>query len=289
MYTCVKLSIKQIKEMEKLNESRKTFNNLNLDFFDIYNQSDFIGNFFLRRNLTLLLFNNIYIGYIWLEKKSKSNYTINALSIPGESGTLEAFAKLTGIFKKNCTYTFNCEKTDFNSYIIEKLNFKKTDSTFELYRNLEDFQYKIQLDDDITAETVTKGSKEKIRCTIQNDIFRNISRIPLTIKDIYYDEMQPSYYAKGSVLLKKGSTYIGYGQIIIENKVPTIVNFGIIKEFRGMGYGEMFLNYLFNIMKTNNFNMVFIKVKTDNISAFNLYTRNGFRFHKEFNTWELRT
>lgn len=289
MYTYVKLKHKNIKEIKRINDSKQNFNKLNMDFWDIYSNSDFLGKIFLKRNFTLLTLDNTYIGYIWIEKKSKFNYYINALNIIEEKADFQTFSKLLDSLKNNCSYTFNCEKNSFNSKIIEKLGFNKTDTTYELYKDLKDFQYTLKLQKNITVETVNKGSKEKVRCRIQNEVFKNFDRVPLTLHDIYYDEMQSYYYEKGSILLKKDDFYIGYGQIIVESNIPTIVNFGILKDFRGLGYGKMLLNCLFNILKINNFEEIFIKVKADNMPAFNLYTQNGFKMHKQIDKWELKT
>lgn len=293
MYTKVKLSNKILNEMRTLNKNRLNFNNTNLEFFKIYEQCDFINKFFMRRNVTLLALNDLYIGYIWLEKNSKSHYIINALNILEEKDNLGAFNQLVGSLKKNNSYTFNCEQNSINSSILKQLDFISTEETFELVKDLNDFHYNTgfnndNLNSDITFEVVNKGSNEKIRTKIQNQVFKNVDRIPLTVQDIYYDEMQSYYYDKGSVFLKKDNLYIGYGQIIIENQIPTIVNFGILNEFRRMGYGKMFLDYLSNILKTNSFKTVYLKVNKANIPALNLYTNNGFKLYKHFIKWELK-
>ncbi|WP_406541200.1 hypothetical protein [Clostridium ljungdahlii] len=55
----------------------------------------------------------------------------------------------------------------------------------------------------------------------------------MTLEDIYFDEAQDYYFEKGAIFLKQNDEYIGYGQIVMENDIPVIVNFGILKEFRG--------------------------------------------------------
>ncbi len=131
-----------------------------------------------------------------------------------------------------------------------------------------------------------KDKDEKARCLLQNEIFKNDDRIPINIEDIYYDEAQEYYFDKGAIFIKFDNIPIGYGQIIIEDKVASIVNFGIIEKYRKKGYGKVFLRYLLNIAVDNEFSRVSLKVDSNNVVALNLYIALGFNIKKEFYTWQ---
>ena len=91
----------------------------------------------------------------------------------------------------------------------------------------------------ITFSIVQKDKDEKARCILQNEIFNNDDRIPINIEDIYYDEAQEYYFDKGAIFIELDNKPIGYGQIIVEDKVAIIVNFGIIEKYRKEGYGKV--------------------------------------------------
>ncbi|PWX46003.1 N-acetyltransferase, partial [Clostridium perfringens] len=63
--------------------------------------------------------------------------------------------------------------------------------------------------------------------------------------------------------------------------------FGIIEEFRGKGYGEALLIHILNQAKIKGLKEVYIKVKSDNINAINLYKKTGFEEASEISIYEL--
>jgi GNAT superfamily N-acetyltransferase len=160
------------------------------------------------------------------------------------------------------------------------VGFEKKDGTLILYRDLPE-SIDFTLNEELEFELMQKGRDEKKRCEIQNKIFQDNNRIPLTLEDIFFDEIQDYYFEKGAVFLKKNDRYIGYGQFIIEKGMPVIVNFGIIKEFRGRGYSRYFLIYILNLIHFNGFNKIIIKVKNSNYIALNLYKSVGFKVKRE--------
>ncbi len=106
--------------------------------------------------------------------------------------------------------------------------------------------------------------------------FKSHDRIPLTKEDIYFDESQNYYVKDASFFIKKDDEYIGYGQVILENNIPFIVNFGILSNFRKEGYGKVLLNHILNKLKIKGFKKVMIRVSSENEIALNLYKSLGF-------------
>ena len=126
---------------------------------------------------------------------------------------------------------------------------------------------------------------EKLRCKIQNRVFRNNIRVPITPNDIRYDEKQKYYLKDLCIFAMESNNPIGYGQIIFNRGVYSVVNFGIVHEIRGKGYGKEFLNKLIDLAKENNIKEINIRVDSSNKIARNLYEKVGFDEEGIFSTW----
>jgi GNAT superfamily N-acetyltransferase len=194
---------------------------------------------------------------------------------------------LINTIKENCTVKYLCENNNYNFNLLESMGFEKKEGTLILYKELSENIHFI-LNKEFEFEILQKGRDEEKRCEVQNKIFEEDHRIPLTLEDIFFDEVQDYYFEKGAVFLKKDNKYIGYGQFILENNIPVIVNFGIIKEYRGKGYSKYLLIYLLKIIYCNGFNKIIIKVKDSNYRALNLYKSVGFQVKKEQYYLELK-
>lgn len=289
MYECVPLVKKNLNYFKKLNSKRTLFNNLNEDFFEIYNKSNFAQRIFLRKTVKLLRNNFSYVGYIWADTIRKNVYNINAMNVSFISNKKVdsiPYTHLIGTIKKHCTLKYLCEDNEYNFILLESIGFQKKEGTLVLCRELwENINFDIY--EDFKFELFQKGKDEQKRCEIQNKIFYDHDRIPLTLEDIYLEELQSYYFERGGVFLKKNEEYIGYGQFIIENNTPIIVNFGIIEKYRGKGYSKYLLKYLLNMIYANGFHKIIIKVRDSNYVALNLYKSIGFKIKKERFRWEL--
>ena len=282
MFDCVGLYKKDLKKFENLNVRGKDFNQLNENFFDEYNSMNYAFQFFLLKKIKILKYHSDFVGYSW----NRYNTNINSISVIDSCNMYEGFNELISVIKGNSNLNYQCMKNDFNFEILTKSGFKKKDGTLELVKHLEGYS-NIVYDENISFEVVDKGPLEKMRCELQNDIFKDASRVPLTMEDIYFDEIQKYYLKAGSILIKYKGEYIGYGQIIIEFNNATIVNFGILQKYRNRGFGKLLLSHLLNIISDYNHNIAFIKVKSYNEVALNLYTSCGFKIHNESYNWVL--
>ena len=139
-------------------------------------------------------------------------------------------------------------------------------------------------------ETIFKhfkeGEDEELRCTIQNSVFYDENRIPLIPMDISCEEDE-DYYIKnfGVFICNKDGQPIGFGQIIINKRLYTIVNLGVIDEYRQQGYGELLVKYLVGFCYNNSINNIYIRVEKKNTKALSLYNKIGFREIKSIITW----
>ncbi|GFR35571.1 GNAT family N-acetyltransferase [Thermobrachium celere] len=117
------------------------------------------------------------------------------------------------------------------------------------------------------------------RIWLQNSIFNTNSKKRLPIdKNYIFREMNNSCFLKDyCYILYFDEKPIGYGQIIIDNKKYYLVNFGIIEEYRHMGFGYIFLcKIIDNIILKKQIKTLYLNVDNDNIPAINLYKKLGF-------------
>jgi Acetyltransferases len=286
MYKCVKLKNKNINHMLSLNASRLAFNSLNDDFEEGYYKESFIRKLVIKYGIKLIKDKTDYIAYIWLQNKSSKYVTIKAINIIESVNKLAVLSYLISKLKSNHIYVYNCEKNHFNTTLLDQSGFTNESGTIELIREIEE-QELVNINENISFESFIKGTHEVIRCKLQNEIFNSNFREPLTVEDIYYDEMQNYYLDYGCVFIKFHDNYIGYGQIIKDGSIPTIVNFGLINHYRNKGLGKVFLKYLISILFEKGYTSVRIKVDSNNTHALRLYMNLGFIIVKEYEKWIL--
>lgn len=286
MYKNIKLNKKDIEYFRKINEENDKFNRLNKNFFYSYDQCNFAQQLIMRRKVYLLKSKDDFCGYLWINSNSQENCVINSFNVLKNERELEPYQVLLASLIKENSINYYCQNNGYNFNILEKLGFIKKQGKIKLkLENINRIQ--TQVDNNTEFVICRKEIDIKLRCKIQNEIFGSTERTPLTVDDIYFDENQPYYFQQGAVFIKKGNNYIGYGQIIFEHNNPVIVNFGILKEYRGHGYSRELLHYLIEIVKNNNFNEIFIKVNSNNKVALNLYETTGFEKYNEEYYFEL--
>lgn len=281
MYRCKKLNWFNINKFRKLNRENICFDFTKEDFFKVYNELNIFEKFLYNKNVKLLKCNKEYIGYIWVNNICKNFYKINSMTINSSNDNIFLYKKFFESFKKGTLFEVDC---DFNMSLIE-IGFKEVNKLFEMKVKLEE-KYDIELPSKISFKTFEKGEDEDIRCDLQNRIFKTTSRIEIDIDDIVFEEGQKYYLNEGSIFIKYGEKFIGYGQLIKENNKVSIVNFGILDEFRNKGYSKILLKYLLNIAIDNNFKDIYLKCNSNNTKALKLYKDHNFKVEKEFCTWD---
>ena len=287
MFNCNGLYKKDLIRFQNLNSRRKEFNELNEDFFEEYNSMGYTFQLFLLKKIKLLEFNSDLVGFLWINTWNRYNTSINAISVLDTVDMYHGFKTLVSAIKGKSDLNYSCMKNEYNFGILSRCGFKKKDGTLELIKRLDEYG-SIVYDEHISFEVVKRGLLEEIRCKLQNEIFKDANRVPLAMEDIYFDEAQNYYLEAGSILIKYKDTYIGYGQIIIEFNSATIVNFGILQRYRNRGFGKQLLANLLGIVKACNYNIAFIKVKSYNDGALNLYKSSGFKTYTESYNWVLK-
>lgn len=277
------LSLFNIKNFRKLYNKNYRSCICNKDFFSIYDRLFFLLKYLLRRQVKLFKYNNKYIGYIWYDQ-SKSNNEFNSIySIYFLKDFIDFIDDRTLNFVKCNTLKLEIVENNDIYNLMNKLGFFLYSKTSLM--KLDVHNNHIETEDNIKFRHFIKNCDEKLRCDIQNEIFYDENRVPLNIDDIFEEENQDYYINDFSVFIYVNDKCVGYGQIILSDNLYTIVNFGIIEEYRYCGYGQLLLKYLIELCRINDIDQVYIQVEKNNYKAISLYNKIGFRECASYDTW----
>lgn len=278
-------------------------NSYDKDFFRCYDSQNFLFKFLYRKSIRLIKIEDQYVGYIWFDSSDGNYVKVWALYI--DKKYISLVDEFTLSYFNNSMLSYEEIDNIQNSMILSKLGFKKINYTLLLRMDLKnyinkDLNYgilsKLKLNEIINSEDnldfhirkLVSGKDEILRCNMQNDIFAQVNRNPLSLEDIYAD-MNQDYFLQDlcffGVLNNKN---IGYGQIIFNRNMYTIVNFGIVSKFRGFGLSKLLLNNIIIAAKNYGIDDLFIRVDSDNIKAINLYRWIGFKDTDIIAIWERK-
>ncbi|WP_370773153.1 GNAT family N-acetyltransferase [Clostridium sp.] len=305
-----RLSSNNFENFKTLNLERFSKENYDKNFFEYYENEKFFLKIFLKKFVKLFTYNKTVIGYIWYEVP---------VDIPVRVWSLYVKQEYLDLLSPNILNSFNntvlsyetCDDT-CNNKMLSKLGFKKVKPSILMSINLKNYNKEQQTNNlicslkdnndllkkinmlynsninevKISIEKVVLKKDEELRCKLQNSIFSASTRAPLEIEDIKNDIEQDYYIEDLSLFLKVNDVAIGYGQIIYNRDMYTVVNFGIIKEFRNYGFGKILLNNLIQKAKNMNINELFIRVEETNYGALKLYNWIGFTPQSIINRWE---
>jgi GNAT superfamily N-acetyltransferase len=284
-YSMIKIERLNSSNFEKLksllNESREKVE-YREDFYKFYDSKSFVFKFAIRKLVKLIIVNNNYVGYLWIEDPSPKNTKLHDIYIKEEY--LKYFNSRFPLILNSNVITYECLENDYSLAILKKLFITRIRLTYLMKINSGNLEVK-NTNPNISYNLYNTKKDAKIRCSLQNSIFKEDSRVPLSIEDIYYDEKQDYYLEELSLFIKLKERVIGYGQIIYSREMYTLVNFGILQGFRSHGYGEALICELVNLAKRNGIENVFIRVEYDNVAAKKLYRKVGFSEVGNFSTW----
>lgn len=277
----------------------------NKDFFRCYEEQNFLIKYIYRKFIRLIKVDNNYIGYIWYEGGYGQYIKVWALYIDADFKDLINYSTLSYFDKNILSY----EEIDSlrTNILLNKLGFSKENYTLLLKMNITNYNYNVlqmQLENekqnslkynmnidnyaDVSIRNLNIGKDEILRCNIQNDIFAQLDRKPLNVDDIYADMTQDYFIQDLCFLGMINNDYIGYGQIIFNRNMYTIVNFGIVAKYRGKGLSKIFLSKIINAAKNYGIAELFIRVDSTNLKAINLYKWIGFKEVNKILVWERK-
>lgn len=285
------IKVKKVKEnqislLRELNSKSLDFNKLNKDIFHIYDSLNCIGKLIFKRNIRFILRDDVLSGFIWYNIIEKGTFYIKSFYLNDEfinNFSRPYFDIFISEYKIN-TIICSSDGKDILRKLLSSIEFEPYDESIELIYDLEKHSY-INYDNNLKIEIFEENTHEEIRCNIQNSVFHNENRTPLTLKDIYMEEEQDYYIPDAGMFVKKGDEYIGYGQIIENDGIATIVNIGILSDYRGNGYSKFLIDNLLAKSMELNFKTIKIRTHKYNTVALNLYKSMGFKKEREIILW----
>ena len=305
-----RLSSNNFENFKTLNLERFSKESYDKNFFEYYENEKFFLKIFLKKFVKLFIYNKKVIGYIWYEVPVEIPVRVWSLYVKPEYLNLLSPNILNSF--NNTVLSYETCDDEANNEMLSKLGFQKVKPSILMSMNLKNYTkaqqtdkllsslkdnsyllekinilYNCNIDNiKISLEKVVLNKDEELRCKLQNSIFSASTRIPLEIEDIENDIQQDYYIEDLSIFIKINNVAIGYGQIIYNRDMYTVVNFGIIKEFRNFGFGKILLNSLIDKAKDMNIDELFIRVEETNYSALKLYNWIGFTPKSIINRWE---
>lgn len=305
-----RLSSNNFENFKTLNLERFSKENYDKNFFEYYENEKFFLKIFLKKFVKLFIYNKKVIGYIWYEVPVEIPVRVWSLYVKEEYLDLLSPNILNNFNNTILSYETCDDKT--NNEMLSKLGFKKVKPSILMSMNLEDYNKTQEINNlisslknninllktinllynynikevKISIEKVILNRDEELRCKLQNSIFSASTRVPLEVEDIENDIEQDYYIKDLSLFIKVNNIAIGYGQIIYNRDMYTVVNFGILKEFRHYGFGKILLNHLIQSAKNKNIYDLYIRVEETNYNALKLYNWIGFTPKSIINRWE---
>ena len=279
-----KLSLFNIDHFRKLYNKSENAYVCDKNFFEIYDDESFIIKYVIRKQIKLFKVNKEYVGYIWYEYPSDQGFSnIYAIYLKDEYLHLLNYKTLSFFNINNFKYDMLANSKAHN--IMQKLNFNINSKNLLMKIKTVNFSEQIT-DKKVMFKHFQEGQDEKLRCAIQNSVFNEKNRIPLSVEDVFREE-EEDYYIRnfGVFICNDIGQAVGYGQIIYNKGLYTIVNLGILDEYRHQGYGEMLVKYLIELCNKNSIKYVYIRVDKNNYKALSLYNKVGFKEHQSFVTW----
>lgn len=192
------------------------------------------------------------------------------------------------IFKKNNinTLKFVYEVKDGIMNDLTSYGFHKKDANIIMTLKLKNKNFPLKYND-ISFRQFIKGKDDRLRCNIQNEVFYEVDRIPLTPRDIAYEYSRSFFIDNMAKFITLNGEDIGYGQVLILDGNYTIANLGILKKYQGKGYGKELLSYLLNLASENDLTEISIRVKESNEIAYSMYKKFGFEEISKINSYEF--
>lgn len=310
MVSLVRLSSSNLDEFKKLYEENFQRETYDKDFFEYYYNQSFIPKIFLKKFVKLFMYNGEFIGYIWYEIPIDSQIKVFSLYVEDNYIDIITNDILKRFNEKYLVYE-SIENRNSNK-LLSNLGFRKARPSIIMNLKLNEYNktneitnlkstlkydmkllnllniYSNEKYDDIliSFQKVDIKNDALLRCEIQNNVFKNIDRVPIEVEDIENDFKQDYYIGDLAIFMKINNVVVAYGQIIYIRKMYTVVNFGVVDIFRGKGLGKLLLDNLISKAREKNISELALGVDKDNVNAISLYKWIGFNNRYDIARWE---
>lgn len=95
--------------------------------------------------------------------------------------------------------------------------------------------------------------------------------------DMLYTELKANPYAY-YFILEVNKKFAGYIGTWIEEEHSEIINFFVLEEYQGNGFGSIMLEFVIELITSVNVPNISLEVREHNIKAINLYEKYGFKY-----------
>lgn len=277
-----KLNNSNFSDFNALISESKAKTNFTVDFYKYYDNKTFIYKYIIRKMVHMIKIDEMFVGYFWVDSISEKTTRISDMFIKEEY--INQFNSRLPLILRSTVLTYECFENSYSLKLLKTFNMDRIRLTYlmKLKDLSRDYSH---LDKNISFSIYNSKKDAKVRCFIQNSIFKDDSRIPLSVEDIHFDEKQDYYLKDLSVFIRYGNNPIGYGQIIYTRGMYLIVNFGILEPYRGKGYGAALICNLIQLAKKKGIDDIYIRVDFNNAPAIALYKSVGFKDLGNFSTW----
>jgi len=104
--------------------------------------------------------------------------------------------------------------------------------------------------------------------------------------DLIYSDLKINPYAN-YLALEIGRKIQGYIGLWINEENAEIINFYVARNFQGMGFGKLLLEFALELCKISKVKSISLEVRENNDRAIRLYEKYGFEFsHKRLNYYQ---
>ena len=283
MYKLETINISNFNYINKFNITKEYRDEL----FEICSNKNIFKKFLLGKNIKFIKTNKQYIGFMWFSKIHYQNYKIHCIRILPEYDSPIHYKNLFKFFSINSAITIGYNNNLQKDILINE-GFRVSKTIVEMKKEFNKLDLFKDYPSEITFRIFRDGLDEKQRCNIQNEVFNSVNRQSIDEDDIHYEKYQSHYIPSGCVFINNGINDIGYGQLIKKDDKIYIANFGILKNYRGHGYGNLLLKYLLEIGKNLNVKEIYLRCDKSNVEALNLYLSNGFEIINTYYEYEYQ-
>ena len=208
MVSLVRLSSSNLDEFKKLYEENFQRETYDKDFFEYYYNQSFIPKIFLKKFVKLFMYNGEFIGYIWYEIPIDSQIKVFSLYVEDNYIDIITNDILKRFNEKYLVYE-SIENRNSNK-LLSNLGFRKARPSIIMNLKLNEYNktneitnlkstlkydmkllnllniYSNEKYDDIliSFQKVDIKNDALLRCEIQNNVFKNIDRVPIEVEDI---------------------------------------------------------------------------------------------------------
>lgn len=269
-------------EIEEFREELKnyaTFNALNVDFYNAYQQSSLLVKYQHRANTRVIRVNDEPVLIIWCDfrryySKIRTFHPLKRLDkviVPGQMSTImDVFAKSMEA-TKDTRFEYAVAEDAQNRRTLRRMGFSEEKKVFKMSCSLNEVTPK---EPPLLRPFRVEDIKERV--DVQNDIFRSKYRIPINSTDILIEMSKSSFRSDLCFFFMKEGETVGYGQIVEQQGVATLVNFGLREKYRGAGLARRYLEALLWQAREKGFHRVELEVNDWNHRALELYRAHGF-------------